>query len=281
MASFVSSGFFFLILGGVLLFVAQDRMATNHAGITFVLVVLGVALLLYGTGTQGMGQFNSGAGAGYNIAIAGGAGIVAFVVAYGIIKYSKEMRDAFQPERKFVRVLVQGGDGVTDIAKYASTFEIDGVAVPAAIKARNVVEVYVPYLPYEILNPATPVPGAQTEPLADDKGMCPTPENRAALRNLDQRATAKTISARFYRIEAGTNPDALLSRADSEFMVRLDQAIFRGNDGGIDYPAYPVRICVNLQQVELAIAAAKRREIGDPASNKLKMNLPAALIEAQ
>jgi hypothetical protein len=70
-ASFVSSGFFFLILGGVLLFIAQDRMSTNHAGITFVLVVLGVALLLYGTGTQGMGQFNSGAGAGYNIAIAG------------------------------------------------------------------------------------------------------------------------------------------------------------------------------------------------------------------
>jgi hypothetical protein len=100
-SSFFSSGFFFLLLGGVLLFVAQDRMSTNHAGITFVLVVLGVALLLYGTGTQGMGQFNSGAGAGYNIAIAGGAGIVAFVVAYGIIKYSTDMRDAFQPERKF------------------------------------------------------------------------------------------------------------------------------------------------------------------------------------
>jgi hypothetical protein len=190
------------------------------------------------------------------------------------------MRDAFQPERKFVRVLVQGGDGVTDIAKYASTFEIDGVPVPAAVKARNVVEVYVPYLPYEIVKPATPAP-AQTAPTADDKGMCPTPENRAALRNLDQRATAKTISARFYRIDAGTNPDALLARADSEFMVRLDQAIFRSNDGGIDYPSYPVRICVNLQQVDLAIAATQRREIGDPATNKLKLNLPPALIEAQ
>ena len=231
-ASFFSSGFFFLVLGGVILFIAQDRMSTNHAGITFVLVVLGVALLLYGTGTQGMGQFTAGAGAGCNIAIAGGAGIVAFVVAYGIIKYSTDMRDAFQPERKFVRVLVQGGDGVTEIAKYASTFEIDGVAVPAAVKTRNVVEVYVPYLPYEIVRPATPASATPNAPLADDKGMCPTPENRAALRNLDQRATAKVISARFFRIDAGDNPDTLLSRADSEFMVRLDQGIFRSNDGG-------------------------------------------------
>jgi hypothetical protein len=281
-ASFFSSGFFFLLLGGALLFVAQDRMSTNHAGITFVLVVLGVALLLYGTGTQGMGQFTSGAGAGYNIAIAGGAGVVAFIVAYGIIKYSTDMRDAFQPERKFVRVLVQGGDGVTDIAKYASTFEIDGVAVPAAVKARNVVEVYIPYLPYEIVKPATPNPVPQPALQVDDKGMCPTTENREALRSLDQRATTKMVSARFYRTDAGTNPDALLPRADSEFMVRLDQSIFRSNDGGIDYPRYPVRICVNLQQVDLAIAAVNRREIGDSAAiNKLKTNLPPAVIEAQ
>ena len=110
-ASFLSGGLFFLLLGGGLIFMAQAYMSTNHAGTTFVWVVLGVALMLYGTGTQGMGQFNSGAG--YNVAMAGGAGVVAFAVPFGIIGYSGKMRDAFQPERKFVRVLIQGGDGVT------------------------------------------------------------------------------------------------------------------------------------------------------------------------
>jgi hypothetical protein len=282
-ASIVSSGFFFLVVGGALLFVAQANMATNHAGITFVLVVLGVALLLYGTGTQGMGQFNSGAGAGYNVAIAGGAGIVAFAVAYGIIQYSTKMRDAFQPERKFVRVLVQGGDGLTDITQYASSFEMDGVPVPAARKGRHV-EVYVPYLPYEIAKTSALAPSIGQTPLADDKGMCPTAENRTALGKLDQRATSKMISAQFFRVEAGNNPDALLVRADTEFMIRLDESIFRSNDGGIDYPSYPVRICVNLQRVERAkelIANAQLRETGNLATSKLKPNLPPALIEAQ
>jgi hypothetical protein len=280
--SIFSSGFFFLVLGGGLIFLAQGHMSTNHAGITFVLVVLGVALLLYGTGTQGMGQFNNGAG--YSIAIAGGAGIVAFAVAFGIITYSKEMRDAFQPERKFVRVLVQGGDGLTDITQYASTFEMDGVPVPAARKGRNV-EVYVPYLPYEIAKKPTQTKGAQPVPaVVDDKGMCPTTENREALSQLDMTATARMISARFYRVETAGNADTLLPRADTEFMVRFDQGIFRSADGGIDYPSYPVRICVNLQQVERAkelIAAAQLREIGNPTTSKLKQNLPPALIEAQ
>ena len=105
-ATIANSGLFFMAVGGELLFLAQEYMATNHAGITFVLVVLGVALILYGTGTQGTGQLSSSAG--YNIAIAGGAGVVAFAVAYGMIWKSTEMRNAFQPERKFVRVFLQG-----------------------------------------------------------------------------------------------------------------------------------------------------------------------------
>jgi hypothetical protein len=126
-SSFLSSGFFFLLLGGGFLFLAQHNMATNHAGITFVLVVLGVALLLYGTGTQGMGQFKAEGAAAYNVAIAGGAGAIAFAAAYGIIKYSPQMRAAFQPEKKFVRLLVQSNDGSTSLPLYFSSFELDGV----------------------------------------------------------------------------------------------------------------------------------------------------------
>ena len=280
-ASFLSGGLFFLLLGGGLIFMAQAYMATNHAGITFVWVVLGVALMLYGTGTQGMGQFNSGAG--YNVAIAGGAGVVAFAVAFGIIEYSGKMRDAFQPERKFVRVLIQGGDGVTDVTQYATAFEMDGVPVPAAKKGRNV-EVFVPYLPFEISKVDQSNQPKPEQTTIDDKGMCPTPENREAARKLDPRATLKLISADFFRVQAGSNPDALLSSAKAEFVVRLDERIFRSNDGGIDYPSYPVRICVNLQQVERAkelITTARLVDTGNPSTKTLKANLPPALIEAQ
>src|SRR5690349_1832428 len=132
MSSFFSSGIFFLLLGGGFLYMAQHNMATNHAGITFILVVLGVAMMLYGTGTQGMGQFKSDSAATYNVAIAGGAGVIAFIVAYGIIIYSPKMREAFQPEKKFVRVLIQSEDGSTRLPQYVSSFEIDGVPIPAA-----------------------------------------------------------------------------------------------------------------------------------------------------
>lgn len=280
-AGFFSSGFFFLIVGAGLLYLAQAHIATNHAGITFVLVVLGVALLLYGTGTQGMGQFGTGGSAGYNIAIAGGAGVVAFAVAYGIIQYSTQMRDAFQPERKFVRVIVQGGDGLTDMAQYASSFDMDGIAVPAARNGRTV-EVYVPYQPFEVSKPSA-ASDQQAVGLPDDKGMCPTTENRAAASKLDQKATTKLITAHFYRVEAGASSETLSNQAETEFLVRLDERIFRSSDGGFDYPSYPVRICVNLQQVERAkeiFAAAQRRELSAPNSG-LKPNLPPALIEAQ
>jgi hypothetical protein len=114
--------------------------------------------------------------------------------------------------------------------------------------------------------------------------MCPTPENREAARKLDPRATSKLISADFFRVQAGSNPDALLSSAKAEFLVRLDERIFRSNDGGIDYPSYPVRICVNLQQVERAkelITTARLVDTGNPSAKTLKANLPPALIEAQ
>jgi hypothetical protein len=280
-AAIVSSGFFFLVLGGVLIYLAQHYMSTNHAGITFVLVVLGVALVLYGTGTQGMGQFNTGGGAGYSGAIAGGAGIVAFAVAYGMIGYSTEMRNAFQPERKFVRVLVEGGDGVGNIAQYASSFEMDGVAVPAAKKGTNDVEVYVPYLPFEITKTATPAPEQQSPSVARDKWVCGNPENLEAARKLDPRATPKLISVNLYRVEPGYSTDTLPAQVKGDFQVRLDEHIFRSADGGIDYPKYPVKICINLAPVarEKEISAnAQRSEVSRQPPGTLKPNVPPALV---
>jgi hypothetical protein len=77
----VSSGLFFMAVGCVFLVVAAYTMGETHSSLSFVLVVVGVAILLYGTGTQGMGQLDSHVGtAKYKVAVAGGAGALAFGV---------------------------------------------------------------------------------------------------------------------------------------------------------------------------------------------------------
>jgi hypothetical protein len=158
---------------------------------------------------------------------------------------------------------------------------MDGVAVPAATKGRNNVEVYVPYLPFEITKLATRAPEQESSSVPDDKGMCPTPENREAARKVDQRATSKLISARFYRVEPGYSADTLPAQ---EFLVRLDEHIFHSADGGIEYPSYPVKICINLQQVEREkeiSAAAQRSEVSNQPPGKLKSSFPPALMVTQ
>jgi hypothetical protein len=242
---FCSSGLFFIFLGVILLFVAQLSMGIAHAGMTFVLVVLGVAVLLYGTGTQGMGELKTDTSAAkYNVAIAGGAGVLAFCVAIGIIWYSPKMRDAFQTEKKFVRVQIKSGDGLSNIPSYAPLFEIDGIQIPAARRG-NLVEVFVPYMTSE-LAPDEPDkkggPNKLDQPW--DKSICKTPENELALEKLHNNAVTKTISATFHRVEP---KDTLKAKEETDFRIKLDQSIFNQNDGGADYPIYPVKMCVNLQ----------------------------------
>src|SRR5688500_12353979 len=54
------SVFFFMIVGSIFLYFAYDTLGRAHAAMSCVFVVVGVAILLYGTGTQGIGEFNPG-----------------------------------------------------------------------------------------------------------------------------------------------------------------------------------------------------------------------------
>jgi hypothetical protein len=158
---FCSSGLFFITLGLVLLYVANRSIGHAHAGMTFVLVVLGVALLLYGTGTQGTADLKTDSNAAkYNVAIAGGAGVLAFCVAYGIIEFSPQMREAFQIERKFIRLQIQEV-GREAIPLYASAFKIDGEEVPFS-RRNGMIEILIPYLSSDLAR-------LQTKPIKTDK----------------------------------------------------------------------------------------------------------------
>lgn len=130
---FVSSGFFFMLVGAVSLAFAFYSMGNTHASFTFVLVVVGVAVLLYGTGTQGVGNFETTAGAAtYKLGIAGGAGILAFAVGYGIVAKSPEIKRAFQIEKRYIRLSFEPSmkDGVSTFEGYVPEVVIDGVAAP-------------------------------------------------------------------------------------------------------------------------------------------------------
>ena len=280
---FCSSGLFFIALGMVFLFLAHWSMGSAHAGMTFVLVVLGVAVLLYGTGTQGMGEFKTDAAAAkYNIAIAGGAGVLAFCVAFGIIEYSPKMRDAFQTEKKFVRLLIKSVDGSSNIPSYAPTFEIDGVAIPAARRG-NLVEVFVPYVTSELARGGAikqdKTKGASPPQIiaTPDDNVCKDAGNLEAFARLHGDAVTKTISAIFYRVDA---KDTLKPKEETAFRVRLDQILFDHRGGGSDYPVYPVQMCVNLQAQDSAttLISQSGSALEPVADKQAPQNLPKLIL---
>jgi hypothetical protein len=243
------------------------------------MVVLGIAVLLYGTGTQATADLKTDANAAkYNVAIAGGAGVLAFCVAYGIIQYSPHMRSAFQIEKKFVRVLIKS-IGTEGIPFYAPIFYLDGVEIPAARRGDHV-EVMVPYTSYELIRstPEKPrtkvgvnVKVADTAPA----GVCDGRDNLQALAKLQQDdAVKKTISAQFYLVKP---EPGLLPNQRGTFDVKLDQALFERSDGA-DYPAYPVYMCIDLRSNADAIELAKNTAPQDVSEGKKPPKDPPPVV---
>lgn len=145
-----TSGFFFMVVGTGFLVWAFTTMGSAHAAMSFVLVVVGVAILLYGTGTQGIGILDGPDSkvtmARYKVAIAGGAGVLAFAVAAGIIMWAPEMKQAFQVEQKYIRFIVHphSYNGQKDLENYLPLAYINGVRVPIVLREATI-EIYAPY----------------------------------------------------------------------------------------------------------------------------------------
>jgi hypothetical protein len=148
--AFFSSGLFFMLVGASTLFVAYETMGPASAIFSFILVVVGVAILLFGTGTQSMGEFNSDeAAAKYKVRLAGGAGVLAFCVAFGIVAYYPKMKEAFQIERRYLIVQVEPkSDGYSKFQDFAADFSINGNSLPV-MRRGDFIMAYVPYLQTE------------------------------------------------------------------------------------------------------------------------------------
>lgn len=297
--AFPSSGLFYMLLGGLLLFIAQWRIETTHAAFTFVLVVLGIALLLYGTGTQSTGNFSSDTTAAkYNIAIAGGAGVLALCVAFGMVTYYPMMADTFRTEKKYLRVLIKSTDGSSKIAYYTSQFFIDGTPIPSVLRGNSYMEVFVPYTLSDLNTIETASPsGDATKPKnktsSKGKGIgCETSKGsieQGPIEEEDDGTAKKRISGIFYRMPdsstsiVGDNSingrfDQLGGVVPREFVIRLNKSSFRQTTGGQDFPEYEEIVCVNLQNDKQADALleANRKRVSNPI-NALDFDVKGAV----
>jgi hypothetical protein len=150
LARFFSSGLFFMIVGGFMLYAAYRTIGTTHSVMSFVFVVAGVAILLFGTGTQGMGKMDTGPDPTsvlrYQVALAGGAGVVAFCVAAGMIAFPGQIKSAFLPSQSFIKLTVQGDGFHNDLEKYRYVATVNGTRVPT-VQNEQFIEILAPYVP--------------------------------------------------------------------------------------------------------------------------------------
>jgi hypothetical protein len=148
---FSSSGVFFMIIGAILLREAYETVGKTHSAISFVFVVTGVAILLFGTGTQGIGRLDTGQDMAralqYQAVLAGGAGVIAFCVAAGMIAFPNQIKMAFLPSQSYIRLLIDGDSGFPrDLDNYRLDAIIDGTRVPT-VQHENHIEIFAPFLP--------------------------------------------------------------------------------------------------------------------------------------
>ena len=115
-SNITSSGLFFMALGGWLIFRAAEQHGGEHTAFTFIQAVLGIAILLFGTGTQSAGRFISNPESNWKFqgSLAGGAGVLAIVFGWALLRGHEEMREAFQAQTQYMVISLQLKDAGTN-----------------------------------------------------------------------------------------------------------------------------------------------------------------------
>lgn len=149
-ASLFSSGLFFMVVGAFMLIWAEIQHGSTHSTFVFVYVVLGVAIILYGTGTQAVGSFDGVSIGDWKVqgSLAGGAGVLAILIGWTIVAKYSEMRNAFEQQRSYIRVIVgaQHNDfsGAIDLTRYFLVAKRGHISLPVTQEGAR----YVIYLPF-------------------------------------------------------------------------------------------------------------------------------------
>ncbi len=152
---FFSSGNFYIVLGCLFLWVAFSKADDTHSALIFILVILGVAIVLYGTGTQAAGTGSAQAPTNdqikANIAIAGGAGVLAAFFGFGIISYKDDLVGVFKRTIDYgVIELSLGADNTTSATtkfdRYEVAAHLPGSRPLPLWKNESSIQIFVPIL---------------------------------------------------------------------------------------------------------------------------------------
>jgi len=112
---FFGTPLFFILLGCGFLFAAWRLMQETHPSFVFLLAILGLSIVLYGTGTQGVGsaEFKD---VPVKVAVAGGAGVLAGVFGFGVLWQSAKIGDVFKTTHQYgLVVLSNKTDNLLDL----------------------------------------------------------------------------------------------------------------------------------------------------------------------
>jgi hypothetical protein len=93
--AFFGSGLFYILIGTAFLYAGLWVSSGNraHSAFVFLFAILGVALVLYGTGTNAAGEGTAGS---IKVAIAGGAGVLALVLGFGVVSKGTDIGSVFK-----------------------------------------------------------------------------------------------------------------------------------------------------------------------------------------
>ncbi len=153
--AFFVSPIFYIVLGCLFLWTAFAEADKAHSALIFLVAILGVAIVLYGTGTQAAGTASVDgqspdlvkANIKANIVIAGGAGALAAFFGYGVLQYPDVIPKVFKRTLDF-GILELYVDGAAKLDQYEVRAYLPGSRPLHAWRSDSSLQVIVP-----ILNP--------------------------------------------------------------------------------------------------------------------------------
>src|SRR4051794_15932277 len=104
---FFATPLFFILLGSAFLIAAFRLMEDTHPSFVFLLAILGISIVLYGTGSQGVGSAEFKDAIPVKVAVAGGAGVLAAVFGFGILWQSERVSQVFKTSRQYGLVVLK------------------------------------------------------------------------------------------------------------------------------------------------------------------------------
>jgi hypothetical protein len=121
----------------------------THSAFVFLVVILGLALLLFGPGTTASGEGTSGT---IKVAIAGGAGVLAMLLGFGVAHWREDLTDVFKRQRDYGIVELSIGETGNSVPVDLDNFEARASwgEMPLPLwKDKRSVEILVPIPPEE------------------------------------------------------------------------------------------------------------------------------------